>query len=127
VCRKVTASPNFLAPSVLSYPLLVDAALTMPTRGWWFPSNRRRPGDHVRGKGVSDIIGNAMRRADARGTPHCLRHWTGTTLLDDGADLRTVQELLRHKSVATTQIYTKVPDARRHDAVNRLDPYRGVA
>lgn len=109
------------------HPLLVDAALTMPTRGWWFPSNRRRPGDHVRGKGVSDIIGNAMRRADARGTPHCLRHWTGTTLLDDGADLRTVQELLRHKSVATTQIYTKVPDARRHDAVNRLDPYRGVA
>lgn len=109
------------------HPLLVDAALTMPRRGWWFPANSRRQGDHVHSKSVSDIIGNAMRRAGARGTPHALRHWIGTTLLDDGADLRTVQELLRHASVATTQIYTKVPDARRHDAINRLNPFRGAA
>lgn len=109
------------------HPLLVDVALTMPRRGWWFPANNRRPGDHVHGKSVSDIIGNAMRRCGARGTPHSLRHWTGTTLLDDGADLRTVQELLRHKQLNTTAIYTRVPDERRHDAINRLDPFRGVA
>jgi len=107
--------------------LLVEAAHTMPRRGWWFPGNSRRPGQHVRAKGVTDIIGNAMRRADTPGTPHKLRHWFGTTLLDDGADLRTIQTLLRHKSIATTQIYTKVPDERRHAAVNRLDPWRGVA
>lgn len=106
------------------HPLLVDAALTMPRRGWWFPANARRPGDHVHPKSVSDIIGNAMRRAGARGTPHSLRHWYGSTLLDDGADLRTVQELLRHSSVATTQIYTRVPDERRRDAINRLNPFR---
>lgn len=109
------------------HPLLAETALTMPRRGWWFPANARRPGDHVHSKSVSDIIGNAMRRAGARGTPHSLRHWIGTTLLDDGADLRTVQELLRHASVATTQIYTNVPDARRHAAINRLDPFRGAA
>lgn len=109
------------------HPLLAEVALDMPRRGWWFPSNSSRPGHHVRGKGVSDIIGNAMRRAGARGTPHWLRHWAGTTLLDEGADLRTVQEILRHKSVATTQGYTKVSDARRVTAVNRLDPYRGAA
>lgn len=109
------------------HPLLVGAALTLPERGWWFPANSRRPGDHIHSKSVSDIIGQAMRRAGARGTPHSLRHWNGTTLLDDGADLRTVQELLRHKQLNTTAIYTKIPDARRHDAVNRLDPWRGAA
>jgi site-specific recombinase XerD len=109
------------------HPLLVAAAQIMPERGWWFPANSRRPGDHIHSKSVSDIIGQAMRRAGARGTPHALRHWNGTTLLDDGADLRTVQELLRHKQLNTTAIYTKVPDLRRHDAVNRLDPYRGAA
>lgn len=109
------------------HPLLVDVAATMPRRGWWFPANNRRAGDHVHSKSVSDIIGQAMRRADVRGTPHSLRHWYGTTVLDDGADLRTVQELLRHKSLATTAIYTRVPDERRHSAVNRLDPFRGAA
>jgi integrase/recombinase XerD len=109
------------------HPLLVEAALTMPQRGWWFPANARRPGYPIHSKSVSDIIGQAMRRGDVRGTPHSLRHWYGTTLLDDGADLRTVQELLRHRSLATTAIYTKVPDGRRHDAINRLDPFRGVA
>ncbi|MGV0792997.1 tyrosine-type recombinase/integrase [Mycolicibacterium sp. XJ1819] len=109
------------------HPLLVAAATTMPRRGWWFPANSRRPGDHVHPKSVSDIIGQAMRRAGARGTPHSLRHWFGTTSLEDGADLRTVQELLRHKQLNTTAIYTKVPDVRRHRAVERLDPYRGVA
>jgi integrase/recombinase XerD len=109
------------------HPLLVETALTMPRKDWWFPANSRRPGQHIHGKSVSDIIGNTMRRAGIPGTPHSLRHWTGTTLLDDGADLRTVQELLRHKSVATTQIYTKVSDDKRTDAVNRLNPFRGVA
>jgi integrase/recombinase XerD len=109
------------------HTLLVDAALTMPDRGWWFPANARRPGHPVRSKSVSDIIGNAMRRAGTQGTPHGLRHWYGTTLLDDGADLRTVQELLRHRSLATTQIYTKVSDARRNAAVERLNPFRGAA
>jgi integrase/recombinase XerD len=108
------------------HPLLVDAAQTMPFRGWWFPANSRRPGDHIHPKSVSDIIGQAMRRAGASGTPHVVRHWTGTTMLDDGADLRTLQELLRHRSVATTQIYTEVPD-KRQTAVNRLDSSRGVA
>lgn len=108
------------------HPLLVETALTMPRKGWWFPANSRRPGQHVHSKSVSDIVGNTMRRAGINGTPHSLRHWNGTTLLDDGADLRTVQELLRHKSVATTQIYTRVSDDKRTDAVNRLDVWRGA-
>lgn len=72
------------------------------------------------------IISLTMRRADIAGTPHKLRHWFGTTLLHDGADLLTVKELLRHASVSTTQVYVKIPDARRHDAILKLDPWRGL-
>lgn len=108
------------------HPLVAEAALTMPERGWWFPSNSTRPGQHVHAKGVSDIIGQAMRRAGTPGTPHSLRHWFGTTLLDDGEDVRVVQTLLRHKQLSTTAIYTKIPDARRHAAITRLDPFRAA-
>lgn len=108
------------------HPLLVDAAATMPQRGYWFPANNRRPGEHILAKSVSDIIGQAMRRARIQGTPHALRHWYASTLLDDGADLRTVQELLRHSSIQTTQVYTKVKDSRRVEAVDKLDPFRAA-
>ena len=108
------------------HPILIEAAATMPKTGWWFPGNSRRPGESIRSKSVSDIIGQAMRRAGIQGTPHALRHWYATTLLSDGADLRTVQELMRHSSVQTTQVYTQVPDARRNDAVGRLDPFRAA-
>lgn len=108
------------------HPILADVAYKMPRAGFWFPGNSRRAGLPVRSKSVSDIIGQAMRRAGIRGTPHSLRHWYATTLLSDGADLRTVQELMRHSSVQTTQVYTQVPDARRTQAVDRLDPFRAA-
>lgn len=106
------------------HPLLAEVAQTMPVRGWWFPGNNRRPGEHILGKSVSDIIGQSMRRAGVQGTPHSLRHWYGTALMDEGADLRTVQELLRHSSLATTQIYTRVSDDSRTEAINSLNPYK---
>jgi len=108
------------------HPLLVEVAEKMPKVGHWFPGNSRRPGESIRSKSVSDIIGQAMRRAGIQGTPHSLRHWYATTLLGDGADLRTVQELMRHSSIQTTQVYTQVPNARRNDAIDRLDPFRAA-
>lgn len=91
-----------------------------PDREWMFPSPRGRPvpmSDAYMRKRIAEL-GAKVGIPDL--TPHQLRHTFATELLERGVDLRVIQELLGHASVATTQVYTHVRDERKREAVGRL-------
>lgn len=71
-------------------------------------------------RAIISTIARRLQQIEPGATPHSLRHWYATTTLRDCGNVRIVQELLRHKSLASTQIYTQVSEVEAASVADRL-------
>jgi len=103
--------------------LLAEAAPGAAASPWLFPAVSAS-GHMTRQAFARDLklVASAAGIAANRVSPHVLRHAFASHLLQNGADLRVVQDLLGHADISTTQIYTHVLDARAKAMVRDLHP-----
>ncbi len=104
-----------------SAAVAVWATTLSPDARFLFPSGKSHL-SRVRLFQIVKALAAEAGLSPARVSPHVLRHAFATHLLENGADLRTLQSMLGHADIATTQIYTHVQSAQLVELVNRAHP-----
>ncbi|WP_165763486.1 MULTISPECIES: tyrosine-type recombinase/integrase [unclassified Nocardioides] len=102
-----------------THPHLWETAQSYPRRGFWFPSTRA-PSGHIVSGTVTRRVTAHFRALEITGSSHRNRHGYGTLLLRGGANLRVVQELMRHASLHTTALYLGVDEDEKVAAIRSL-------
>ncbi len=123
--RKERMSPlgRFAISALHKYAYHRERSPKEPT-GKMAPVFVNRFGRRLTTRSVARMLEKYIKQTglDQRTTPHTLRHSFATHLLDRGADIRSVQELLGHKSLVTTQIYTHLSTANLKEVYERAHP-----
>lgn len=92
--------------AIAIHPSVAEEADSRPREGYWFPG---RYEGHRTGRSISERVKAAFLEATGRHvTAHQLRHWCASELIRNGASTREVQVHLRHRSLNSTQIYTRI-------------------
>jgi len=101
-----------------THPLIWAEAQNRPQTGWWFPTWSST--GHVTTRAASAITGAHFKAHGISGSIHRCQHSFATSLLRGGTNVRVVQELMRHRSLVSTMLYTAVTEAEMVDGMNRL-------
>jgi len=104
-----------------------ELAEGLPERADGAPLFLSRRGKRMNPRGVARVVERVVRESGIgrKISPHALRHTFATHLLDAGADLRSIQEMLGHRSLSTTQKYTSVSVSRLMEVYDRAHPRAG--
>lgn len=112
---------NYILPNVnINYGRAVHSSLWIRKRGKEQKEYIICSQNGNKIKSIKKVFNTACRRAGIHATPHMIRHTFATMLLDRGVDLVTIKDILGHKSINTTLIYTHTNSVNKTNAVNKL-------
>lgn len=96
------------------HPELAEMAARYPATGYWFPGSQD---GHIPAQQISLTVGRLFKAMGIAGSIHRCRHTYATDLLRSGANIRVVQQLMRHSSLETTAGYLAVVTNEQRDAI----------